>query len=329
MVQRANQVRRTVSIVGSAIATVLLLCGCATQLQPRQVGPARTPLATALPAPAILQSTVFTVVRDNRLLAVHAPDGAVVTERRLAPPPSPAALVLTGHYMDLSTDQQRLFVLVAGAVDVPSRLVVVDVATAEVRATDPLEHNTLFRSLMVGPKTGQLFLFGNRVESTAIYPPPPDAPRLGTPAKSVAVALLDPDSRAIQRQWLAKQSAGYDWLVYQGALSDDERQLFISYHGPDTSGIDWFEVAGNALQRCQAVEFPNMGCLFRAHAGFRLDEDGMLVATGEHIILHLNRDGAIKQRFDTRLENNHLEEFVLDRQHPQIYAVGSCGYVSS
>jgi len=362
MVQRPNRLRKTVSTVGNLIATALLFNGCATQPQPRQVGTAltalpaattavytptpssrnvatptapltaaasSTPLATAVPTPEIPQSMVFALLRDNRLLAVHAPDGAVVTERRLAPPPSPAALVLTGHYMDLSNDKKRLFVLVPGEMDVPSRVVVVDVATAEVRATYPLdEPNIIFRSLMAGPKTGRLYLFGNRVESTANYPPPLDAPRLGTPAKSVAVAVLNPDNGTIERQWIAKQSAGYDWLVYQGAVSDDERQLFISYHGPDTSGIDRFEIAGNALQRCRTVEVPNFGCLFRAHAGFTLDRDGILVATGGNLILNLDSDGTIKQRFDTQLENNHLEEFVVDTQHHQIYAVGSCGYVS-
>src|SRR5207248_2446692 len=138
-----------------------------------------------------------------------------------------------------SPDGERLFVLVPGA---PDQVVVVDVATIAVRATYPLAADgSLFRSLVVGPATGRLYLFGNRADPR-VPTPTPGPPNNGQGAAGVVVSVLDPARGTLEATWTAREAEGRDWLVYQAAVSDDERDLFISYHGVDTTGIDRFTV---------------------------------------------------------------------------------------
>ena len=58
----------------------------------------------------------------------------------------------------------------------------------------------------------------------------------------MVVTVLDPDRGTLEATWPAREAEGHDWLVYQAAVSGDERDLFISYHGVNTTGIDRFTV---------------------------------------------------------------------------------------
>src|SRR5439155_5294524 len=120
---------------------------------------------------------------------------------------------------------------------------VLDTATAEPLGSHQLAaRGGVFRSLAVGPITGRLYLSGNR-------------------AGRVVVMVLDPDTGTVLTDWTARERDGRDWSVYQGAVSDDERDLFISYHGTNTTGIDRFTIVGDGLQRCRGGRRPNAGCL--------------------------------------------------------------------
>jgi hypothetical protein len=266
---------------------------------------------------------VFALLADNRLLAVRARDGAVVAEHQLAPTPLP--LMGTGHYLALSNDGRLLFVLTPGALDTAPRVAVIEVATATVRATYSLSpEDGDYHNLAVGPRTGRLYLFGNRDEQS---PSPPGRPRPGRARLQVVVTVLDPQSGAVQPFWTARVADGYEWLVYQGAVSDDERELFISYHGADASGIDWFTVADDGLRRCPAPARHGAGCIM-AHGAFRLYGDGLLVSGGDtKTILEVDRTGTVRRGFDIGLPHSHLMEFVLDAGARRLYTVGYCGYL--
>lgn len=288
------------------------LIGTGAPTPPRSSASATATVATTAPIPQYggppesAKGTVFTLLADNRLMAVHAQDGMVIAERVLAPRPVRSPGRSTGHFLARSKDGARLFVLLTDDLSALNQLAVVDIATVEVRATYPLTvSGDSYRSIAVGPGTGRLYLFGNR-------------------GGDAIVTILDPASGAALAIWSAK-AGGHSWIVYQGAVSDDERQLFISYHGPDTTGIDWFAVTDGGLQRCQVAVRPNFGCL-PTHGGFAVAGDGLFAATGTNIILNVDENGTIRYGLDTFLTGNHLMEFAVDGQTGQLYAVGSCGY---
>lgn len=66
-----------------------------------------------------------------------------------------------------------------------------------------------------------------------------------------------------------------------------------------------------------------MGCI-KAHGGFALDDGSLFVATGTNVIKQVGADGSELGALDTRLENTHLTEFVVDHQAERLYAVAPC-----
>jgi hypothetical protein len=262
--------------------------------------------------------TIFALLADGRLLALRA-DGSTAMEP-LAPPP-PGSGRSTGHLMALSHDAQRLYVLVPGDTQQASSLTVIDATTTRILAQRALGELGVYRALAIGPLTGRLYVFGNRGETEPQPGQDPLAPR----QVSVVIAQLDPDTGAVLAEWLPRQADGYDWRVYQGAVSADERRLYVSYHGSNTTGIDWFDVAADGLHRCPASQRPNFGCI-GAHGGFMLHDDKLLAATGSTVILEADHTGAAERAIDTQLQGNHLMEFVVHARDDSLYAVGSCGY---
>jgi hypothetical protein len=108
-------------------------------------------------------------------------------------------------------------------------------------------------------------------------------------------------------------------------VSADEHRLFISYHGSDTSGIDWFTHVGGLLERCRLAVPDGSGCL-RTHGGFALYGNEVLATTGFWLLLEVDISGTVRRRFDVRLPGNHVMEFALDSQAQRLYVVGPCGY---
>jgi hypothetical protein len=140
------------------------------------------------------------------------------------------------------------------------------------------------------------------------------------------VTVLDPTGTELLYKWTARLSAGRNWYVLRGAVAADERQIFISYHGPDTQGMDIFSIGPSGIKRCPSAPDPSLGCI-RLHGDFELYHDGFLAATGGPDILQLNSLGEVQRTLHTGLENNHLLEFAASAAAGELYAVGSCGYV--
>jgi len=317
----------------AALGMIVSACTGATQVP--SVRPSSSPdvpltaAASVLPSPPVHdRHLVFTLLADNRLLVLRTSDGSVVAERRLAPDPASFSIDSTpGQYIARSTDGARVFVLLPPQHGSGTRVVVVDIATITVQGTYQLDESEgTFRGISVGSKSGNLYLFGSRVNgntarSSTTGTPTPIHP---TPPADAVVAVLDATNGAMRAKWIARESNGYDWRVYQGAVSDDERALYLSYHGPDTSGIDRFDITDHGLQRCREGSRPDLGCL-PGHGGFTLYGDGLLVATGSGLILNIDTSGTIRSGFDTGL-TGHLMEFAVDAKADRLYAVGACGY---
>jgi hypothetical protein len=254
--------------------------------------------------PTRVGTRLFALLADHRLIMADATSGAILATRALAPPP--ASVTATGHLLAFSGDGRRLFALLPGT---PGLLAVLDVATATVRATyRPDTPGLAYSGLAVGPVSGQIYLFGER-DGAAL------------------VVRLDPDNGHATATWTARQAEGRTWTVYQGAVAPDERALYLSYHGPGTTGIDRFDLGEGGFRACADHTPPPVACI-GAHGGFALYGDGILTSTGDSpVLLTLDEAGEIRGGVDTGLDGNHMLAFAIDAQTRRVYSVGSCDYV--
>jgi hypothetical protein len=197
---------------------------------------------------------------------------------------------------------------------------VIDAATGRVRVRYRLAAGVSFHALAVGPKTGWLYLFGDRAAG----------PKRVLPGGTVqpsdpVVAVVDPHNGTVLRGWTARAAADYDWYTYRGLVSGDEGTVFVSYHGTYTTGIDSFAITGAVAHRCEPSLGPGRGCI-QGHGDVELYAGGLLAATGGEYIEELDQTGTVRRMLSTRLAGNHLMEFVVDGPTQRLYAVGPCGY---
>jgi len=299
------------SFPAGLVMMLLIISGCSQPSQFQQTSTTPLPTGTVKAVASTgLRGAVVALLADNRLIAVRPTDGQVLVEQTLGAPPP--ALVGAGHYLAMSPDGKLLYVLPYAVAGTRSSVVEIATATARVQASYLLPASGMvYRSLAVGAKTGRIYLFGNR-------------------GSSVVITVLDAHTGAARISWTARPADGHNWLVYQGAVSSDERQLLVSYHGPDTTGVDVFTWQGQALQRCPSPPFSSVdagfGCL-RSHGGFTFYGAGIPAATGTSLIEELDLHGGLHQAFDTRLVG-HLMEFVVDAHRQRLYMIGACGYVN-
>jgi hypothetical protein len=205
----------------------------------------------------------------------------------------------------LAPDDQHVYVLAPRQPEELDQVLTVNSRNAQVEGIITLPEGT-YRSIALGAQTGHLFVFGNS-------------------GGSAIITMIDPANRTGPMTWTARSADGHTWTVYQGSVAADERRLYVSYHGPDTTGLDWFDVTPDGLVRCATPARANFGCI-ASHGGFALLPHELLAATGGPVILDVDASGAVRQAFDTGLEGNHLTEFVVDLVAERVYAVGSCGY---
>ncbi len=279
-----------------AVATLAFMTGC-TQLP---AGPSVAPTATG----AARGVVAYTLLTTGHLLVVSLDDGKILRDLALAS--SSPQLLTTVHAMALTADGATMYVLAQDATRT-GRVAAVDVASQQILRTIEVGTGADYRSLDVGQRSGLLYVFGNQGGAALVW-------------------IVDPTGRAPARQLLARPADGRTWFVYQGLVKADESALFISYHGPDTGGIDRFDLKDGSFVRCPQGPYPNAGCL-DGHGSMRFIGDRLMVTTGDVPLLALDpMTGAVAERYDSGIEANHLMEFGVDPTQQRLYVVGSCGY---
>jgi hypothetical protein len=251
-------------------------------------------------APRGQQATVYSLL-DNGFIAVSSDTTRFIT------PGSPSLAKGRGQFLALSQDKSRLYALIS------PDIVVIDTVRLEITRTialPPLER--LFTAIVVGPRSGHLYVFA-----------------------STDILVVDPVAGGILDHLSITKPAGYDWQDYSAAVSPQETQLYISYHGGDrihgmpTSGADWLTLHSGQATLCENASAPiQMGCI-KLHGKIVADSEGLLAATGGQYIVRVDSSHHIAMAYDTGLTGNHLMEFALSSRQNLIWAIGSCFYGSS
>lgn len=322
---------RWMSSASMSIAAIALVSGCgdsspdagSREGSSSADSTAASPEATSQPAPTARRERasgvrIFSLLADRRLLAVSASTGMVETRLTLG---SKSPVPDVGRFLALGRDGETLYVLVPWAPATPQLVTAVDPGSVRIRARFRLPRGVAYRSLIAGSESGRLYVFGSR----------PAAKNTPAPATAV-VSVLDAASGAVLSTWDVRKANGRFWWVLDAAVSDDERRLYVSYHGGCsesdvcTTGADWLDIVDDRVRRCRGHRYPYSGCLGRVHGSVAVYEDGVVAATGEGPIIQIDRQGRIARAWKTRIPRNHLMQFALDRKRELLYAIGSCGY---
>jgi hypothetical protein len=248
-------------------------------------------------------AVVYALLANGHLVVVHLPRGATDEISLTTSAPDEQSEM---HAMSLSRDGRMLYAAVADA-NLNGHVVEVDTASGRTVREIELPLGTSPRGLVVGPRTGNLYVFGVKGGSAVVW-------------------IIDPAARSPARTITARNADGHSYFVFQGLVSSDETALFLSYHGADTTGIDRYELKGDTIERCIADAPAGRGC-FNAHGGMALLDDRLLATTGEGPLLALDpRSGRIVAQYDVQLPGNHIDDFGLDEYGQRAFIVGSCGY---
>ncbi|MBB4920152.1 hypothetical protein FHS44_007296 [Streptosporangium saharense] len=184
----------------------------------------------------------------------------------------------------------------------PDRVAVVDPISLRQVKSYELDHETTYRVLTPGPRTGQIRLLGNA-------------------GGDVVMALLGP--KGVAHREVVRTDRDNDLRVFDAVLTGDEKRLFVGYHGADSTGADVVRLSPAGRQTCRAA--PGVGCLPDVHGGMKVVGDLLYTATGSATrVDERNPDGRIRRRLNPRSGNNHLMAITADGHH--LYALGSCGY---
>jgi DNA-binding beta-propeller fold protein YncE len=252
------------------------------------------------PVPSLTAARVVSLLANNHLLVADVTTGAVLAELTLGEPP---ALPSQIRAMAMSRDGHTLYALVRASGG--ARIALLDTTTLKLTTSIDLGGDLDYRGLAIGPRTGRLYLSANQ-------------------RGDALVRVIDPSGAQPAQTWPARKSEGRDWYVYQGSVAPDETALYLSYHGPDTTGIDRFEIQPAGLLRCSIATRPDSGC-FVTHGSFALAGGDLVASMGESPVASLDPvTGVRRDQYDLLLEGNHMLEFTI--ASGGLYAVGSCGY---
>jgi hypothetical protein len=273
-------------------------------------------LAACQPAPTAVKPVtasagVVIVTASNHLLSLSLTKRKVEWDIGLGGSPQSD---FTAHLMAFTSDKARVAVLVRGST---SQVVIVDATTGRELARHSLATGLIYRGLDVGPISGRVYVFANRELS------PDRGPAEGPPSDAV-VTVLAPDLTLLVTQTV-RPSAGFDWFVYQGATDPSETHLLISYHGPDTTGVDLIAINGERI--VDPCTKPGEGCI-RSHGGFVSAGGHLYLATGSSPVIEADPSGTTVREIETGISNEHIMELAIDSTRSQMFIAGSCKYSS-
>jgi hypothetical protein len=174
------------------------------------------------------------------------------------------------------------------------------------------------RSLVVGPRSGTLYVLANRKGTRRI--------KGGAFESSAQLLVVAPDAGRVRKRIELRPLEGRDWFVNSAAVAPDERTLYVTYHGEDTTGADRIELP--ELRRCRRSPHPWAGCLGDQLHGdlLPLAAGGFLAATGSPRLVRYDASGRLVSKLNTRLDGNHLMDFAVTKREDAVAAIGLCEY---
>ncbi len=230
---------------------------------------------------------------------IDATSGSVLAERSLGD----SALWNSGLSLGASRSGDRVFATLTHRTSHATAIVRFDLADYSVHQIAVLPDSIAYPRLVVGPKTGRLFIAADSV---------------------FRIAIVDPTNTAN----ISRYSSGRDPAIYWGvtwfSISPDENRLFASYHGFG-AGVDWIDVRGTQFVACtrSITQPPRTGC-GSAHGRVEAYRDGFVAATGGGLVV-VDAKGSETARFGTGLSSrNHFMEFALDTVGGRAYIIGPC-----
>jgi hypothetical protein len=221
-----------------------------------------------------------------------------------------------GRLLATSPDGTTVYALVRE----PERLSIAVVSAASGRLTKriPLPTGIDGRSLVVGPRSGTLYVLAGREGTRRTQAQGRES--------SAQLLVVEPDARRVRKSIELRPFERRDWFVNTAAVAPDERTLYVTYHGVDTTGADWITLP--ELRRCRPSPQRWAGCLSdQLHGHLQpLAAGGFVAATGSPRLFRFDGSKRLTAKLNTRLTGNHLMDFAMNQEDQTVAAVGSCEY---
>jgi hypothetical protein len=249
------------------------------------------------------EEALLVLLTDQQLLRV-SDSGETSRLGRLGPVPASAS---RGSLLAASADGETAYALVRGRRQHVARIPSSGGATRRI----DLPHDTAWRRLAVGPRTGRLYLAGNVAGERRN--------ELGAIELGVRLLVLSPEGSLLERRDV-RAPEGRDWYVSWLTVARDESSVLVGYHGTDTTGADLVEL--DPLRICRDRTPAWGACLAHNHGRAEWVGDEILAATGERELALLDRTGRVVRELDSGLRSTHLMEFALTDS--AAYAFGDC-----
>lgn len=240
--------------------------------------------------------TMVALLENKVLKAFDLQTGATLHTITL---PGNSAYPHSSRYLTWDGARRRIIALTSDRTSV----VAVDLATFTLSATSK-SVGARFRSVVIGPVSGSPYLVGDS-------------------GAWLTVVRLAPGLESVMATWRYRLDQNYDdWYVHDAGVSTSEDRVFVSYHGAQTGGLDWFDISGDSLIRCTIRMHRSRGCI-SAHGSFVQAMGTIFAAKGGRLIARIERD-TMWSGYDTGLDRSHVMEIAIDTLTQRIVAVDQC-----
>lgn len=171
-------------------------------------------------------------------------------------------------------------------------------------------------AIALAPKTGDIVLVGT--DSLGVTMLRVDA----TTLKNKETKRLLRVSTKVDSATRVTMSLGQPWVAYSASMSEDEKVLWVSFHGA-TDGAMRFDLRRKATP-CSNPTRPVYTCIDQ-HGSVVISPWGILAATGSSTVKLLDSAGNATS-IETGLAGNHIMEFGVDPARGQLFVAGSCSF---